>query len=282
LSDYDFKVKNGLQVNGSISVNSTALYINNIPISANGSIGLSGQVFYSNGTVNYWADLPLVTPPGSNTQVMFNDAGNSNAVAGFAFDKTTNTVSIGSATINSTFFSKQSNTALTANNASYAYGKTENALNVNSAINANNSTYAYGKNENALNVNSASTANNSTYLSNYPIANLVTTTTTKTIAIGYTITPYNHGVIVDFTANAALGNYQYGTCNSAFVMTAPTSDCAIDMLITNGTGAGAVTLTGFTIGTFVGDPLTTTNGDKFIVSIRRINSVSTYSIKALQ
>lgn len=60
--------------------------------------------------------------------------------------------------------------ALTANNATYAFGKTEGALNVNSAstaLTANNSTYHNGKLEANLNVNNATTAataNNSTYL----------------------------------------------------------------------------------------------------------------------
>lgn len=50
-----------------------------------------------------------------------------------------------------------------ANNATYAFGKTEGNLNVNSALSANNATNAFGKAEGALNVNSALSANNSTY-----------------------------------------------------------------------------------------------------------------------
>jgi hypothetical protein len=52
--------------------------------------------------------------------------------------------------------------ALTANNSTYAFGLSQNQLNVNSAISANtanNSTYAFGKSEAGLNVNSAVTAN---------------------------------------------------------------------------------------------------------------------------
>jgi hypothetical protein len=62
---------------------------------------------------------------------------------------------------------------MTANNATNAFGKNENALNVNSAVTAltaNNSTNAFGKTEGNLNVNNATTAttaltaNNSTNL----------------------------------------------------------------------------------------------------------------------
>ncbi len=66
---------------------------------------------------------------------------------------------------------------MTANNATYAFGKSEGALNVNSATSAttaasataattattaNNATYAFGKTEGALNVNSAATATQAT------------------------------------------------------------------------------------------------------------------------
>jgi len=72
--------------------------------------------------------------------------------ATYAFGKTEGNLNVNNAT-----------TAGTANNATYAFGKSEGNLNVNSAVSANNSTYAYGKSEGNLNVNSAVTANNSTY-----------------------------------------------------------------------------------------------------------------------
>lgn len=53
---------------------------------------------------------------------------------------------------------------LTSNNATYAFGKTEGAINANSALTANNSTYAFGKTEGAINANSALTANNASNL----------------------------------------------------------------------------------------------------------------------
>ena len=107
--------------------------------------------------------------------------------------------------------------------------------------------------------------------------------TTSTITVGYTVTPNNLGsTITSFTANAALGNYQYGTNNAAFTLTAPTSDSAIDILITNGATAGAITFSGFTVGASPGSTYATTNALKFILSIRRINAISTYSWYALQ
>lgn len=105
----------------------------------------------------------------------------------------------------------------------------------------------------------------------------------QTVTGGFNLTPYSLGTIASFTANPLNGNYQYGTNNGAFTLTAPASDCAIDILITNGASAGAITFSGFTVSaTSLGDPLTTTNTNKHLITIVRINGVSTYVNKALQ
>jgi hypothetical protein len=106
----------------------------------------------------------------------------------------------------------------------------------------------------------------------------------QTITGGFNFTPANGGTITTgtVTPNPLSGNYQFYTNNGAHTLAAPASDCAMDILITNGASAGAITFSGFTTGASVGDPLTTTNTNKFIISIRRINAVATYTIKALQ
>lgn len=85
-----------------------------------------------------------------------------------------------------------------------------------------------------------------------------------------------------FTADPGLGPLQYITNNGAFTITAPSFDGSFMLLITNGASASTVTFSGFTVGTSTGDSLTTTNTNKFLVSIARVNGVSTYVIKALQ
>lgn len=111
----------------------------------------------------------------------------------------------------------------------------------------------------------------------------LSTAESKTIAKGFLVTPYSGGTVSSgtFTPDAANGNYQYYTNNGAHTFAVPAADCAIDILITNGASAGAITFSGYTVGT-TGDALTTTNTSKFVVSVRRINSISTYLIKALQ
>jgi hypothetical protein len=86
-----------------------------------------------------------------------------------------------------------------------------------------------------------------------------------------------------FTPDAYNGNYQNLVNAGAHTWAVPANDCAIDVLIWNQVGAGAITFSGYTVGAGkAGDPLTTTSGSMFIVSIRRIASVSTYVVKALQ
>ena len=107
----------------------------------------------------------------------------------------------------------------------------------------------------------------------------------QVITGGFRFTPYNIGGIIagqTYTLNAFNGNYQYSINSGAHTIAAPGNDCAIDLLVTNGVGAGVITFSGFTVGANTGDLLTTTNGHRFIVSVRRINAISTYVIKALQ
>lgn len=107
---------------------------------------------------------------------------------------------------------------------------------------------------------------------------------TAAISKGFTIVPNNIGTQSSgtLTPDPTLGNYQYYSGNGAHTLAAPSSDCAIDLLLTNGSSAGAITFSGFTVGSSTGSALTTTNTNKFIISIRRVNSISTYSIYALQ
>ncbi|MCK1742172.1 hypothetical protein IVA80_15210 [Bradyrhizobium sp. 139] len=106
----------------------------------------------------------------------------------------------------------------------------------------------------------------------------------QTVTGGFKVTPFSNGAMGTgtFTFDPTKGNYQSATNSGAVAILAPTSDCAIDVLITNSATAGSLTFSGYTVGASTGDALTTTNGHKFLVSIRRIGGVSTYIIKALQ
>ena len=100
-----------LIANGSGFLNEVRVVLANISaIYANGGVGTAGQVLTSNGANVYWQTLaPSVT--GSNTQIQFNDSNTLNAVPGFTFNKSTNTVGIGAGTINATNYSGTANNA---------------------------------------------------------------------------------------------------------------------------------------------------------------------------
>jgi hypothetical protein len=105
----------------------------------------------------------------------------------------------------------------------------------------------------------------------------------QNISGGFSVTSKSLGNLTSFTVNPLLGNYQYGNNIAAFTITAPAVDCGVDLLIINGAGAAIPTLNGFSVNLAnVGDPFTTTNGQKFLVSMRRIGGIATYTVKALQ
>lgn len=75
---------------------------------------------------------------------------------------------------------------------------------------------------------------------------------------------------------------QYITNGGAFTITAPSNDGSCIVLVTNNASAGTITFSGFSVSSNTGDALTTTNGNKFMITVVRINGTSTYAIKALQ
>lgn len=72
------------------------------------------------------------------------------------------------------------------------------------------------------------------------------------------------------------------TNSGAHTLAAPTNADSFTMgiLYTNGSGAGTITLSGFTFTD--GDPFDTTSGHKFLVSIIKIGSDTYANVKALQ
>lgn len=148
---------------------------------------------------------------------------------------------------------------------------------------ATSSTLAVADGKTATVNNSLTLAGTDATTMTFPAAssNVLTTGNTATITKGYTLTPNALGNMTNFTVDPTLGNYQYGTNHAAFTLTAPASDCSVEIDIINDATAGAITFSGFT-GTAHGDALTTTNTNAFTLIIRRNNGVSRYQIKAWQ
>ncbi len=85
-----------------------------------------------------------------------------------------------------------------------------------------------------------------------------------------------------FTVDCGARPLQYITNSGAFTITAPTRDGSCMLLVTNASTAGAITFSGFSVGSNVGDTYATTSGYYFTISIWRINGVSGYRIAAHQ
>lgn len=174
---------NGIVTTAAQSIAGVKTFTNDVVISGNLTISGTATVINTNSlligdnilTLN--SDLPPATPPTENSGFEVNRGSSANVALiwdegidawtqtrdGSVYgtipmsSETTNASNLASGTVpNGQLNGTYSNT--TANNATYAYGKTEGALNANSALTANASTYLNGKLESGLNVNSATTA----------------------------------------------------------------------------------------------------------------------------
>lgn len=109
-------------------------------------------------------------------------------------------------------------------------------------------------------------------------------TADQTLSGGVNVTSNNLGTISTGTTTVDCGQspLQYFSNNGAFTLAAPAADGSCILLDTNAASAGVISFSGFTVSANTGDALTTTNTNKFFITIARINGVSSYLIKALQ
>lgn len=106
----------------------------------------------------------------------------------------------------------------------------------------------------------------------------------QTLTGGAVVTAANLGTVSSgtLTINCGTVPLQFFTNNGAFTLAAPAADSSCMVLMTNGASAGAVSFSGFSEGSSTGDPLTTTNTQKFTFSIWRINGTAGYRAAAHQ
>jgi hypothetical protein len=109
--------------------------------------------------------------------------------------------------------------------------------------------------------------------------------TDQSLLGGATYTSFSMGTLTTGTTtmDCGKGPLQYFTNNGTASLGAPTNDGSCIVLMTNGTGSiSALTFSGFNVGSNTGDALTTTAGNKFSISMWRINGTSGYTISAHQ
>src|SRR3990170_987030 len=230
--------------NASISVPSAAAW------------AATNYFLHANGS---WVQQGGGDPGGSNTWVQFNNSATFAGSAGFTFNKDSNnvlianTLTVGNSTVNVV----ANSTTITANSLTLNGNLTINADIIivgNSTVNATlSSTLVQVANSTATanliptQLKIGTTTVNSTAFALNGV-NTAILSGNQNLTGGFTVTPNNLGVTGSFTANLVLGQYQYGTVNSAITITAPTSDGGCDIYLLNGSAAGTITFSGFTIG----------------------------------
>lgn len=106
----------------------------------------------------------------------------------------------------------------------------------------------------------------------------------QTVTGGANITSLSIGTVSSGTTtiNCGARPTQYLTDGGAFTLAAPAADGSCIVNVTNNGSAGAITFSGFTVGSNTGDALDTTNGHIFSLSIWRVNGISGYRVAAAQ
>ena len=127
----------------------------------------------------------------------------------------------------------------------------------------------------------------STYIMTFPAATdtvAVLGLADQTLSGGANVTSSNQGTKSSgtFTVDCGASPLQYIVNGGAFTLAAPANDGSCIVRSVNNGSAGAITFSGFTVGSNTGDALTTTNTQAFAIQIWRINSVSRYLISAYQ
>ncbi len=178
-------------------------------IYANGSLGTSGQALFSNSTGVYWGNV-AASVSGANTQVQFNDSGSLAGDNGFTFDKDTDTLTVGTATVNSTNYSGTANNATNLGGVAASGYQTTAGLAANVAtLTANNSTNL-GDQPASFYTNASNISTGTLNNARLPSAINVTSVNAATLSVGTTAvvnsTGYNTGanVTIDSTGDLVL------------------------------------------------------------------------------
>jgi hypothetical protein len=107
--------------------------------------------------------------------------------------------------------------------------------------------------------------------------------TGQNLSGGVYSTPYRYPTGVSpITIDFSLGPIQYVYNAGAFQINAPSQSGSCILTIMNIAGAGAVTFSGWTVGSNTGDALTTTSGNKFSLMCWGVTGTYSYNVKALQ
>ena len=106
----------------------------------------------------------------------------------------------------------------------------------------------------------------------------------QTLSGGANCTTFDNGTKSSGTFTVDCGKNPCQKCvnGGAFTLAAPASDGSCILLVTNNGSAGAITFSGFSVGSNTGDALTTTDTNKFSIHIWSVGGIPGYRIAAHQ
>jgi len=277
MTDSSFKVKNTLTINNAIQANSGGIYFSNVlTLNSTSYLGTANNASYLGGTIaSSYGNLTITSNASNLTtgKLPFAQLPSQVLVSNAA-----SIITIGVSNLSANYIVFQPTD----------YGINKPQLFFNSAVNdGSNAQFVIGTYDGNSDPGTLSFTMNkinfnvSTLLRNGSGPILDGASTNQVISGGAIVS--SHGIATgNFTANTGICPLQYITNNGAFTITAPSNDGSMILLIQNGTAAGTISYSGFTNGASTGDTLDTTNGHNFMMSIIRINGISTFVIKALQ
>lgn len=105
---------------------------------------------------------------------------------------------------------------------------------------------------------------------------LASTIEDQTVSGGAIVTSKTITLSGTVTLDPGARPLQFGTNGGAVTIAAPSNDGSAAMLITNSASAGAITFSGFSVGSNTGDTYATTSGNKYTLFYWRINGTSGY------
>lgn len=261
----------------------------------------TGTLSSANQTITSASANALAVGPNGTTGPAFNvDASTASSITGLNVKSAASggglavsVVSNGSTNENLTIDAKGSGTVtingtatggITLNRA-VTLSSTINKVTITAPATGSTLTIADGKTLTASNTLTFAGTDGQTFTFPASTSNVLTTGNTATITKGYSLTPYNIGSFTSVTSTTldpANGNYQYVSLSGTFTwtVTAPTNDCAIDVLVILGaSGSGAtIAYSGFkTPGSGAAGTFTAANNTWYVLSVRKTNGVAIYN-----
>lgn len=284
-ADSVFKIRNGLVVNGAITVNSTAIYFSGVltmnsstfvgtSYTANNALNLGGAAasVYVNTSANF-------TIAGNHTHtgnVIFSGAGGGLVANGNLGSQ--NQVLLSNGT---TPYWTGANAAIISGLATSATTDTTNASNITTGSLSTARISGLATSATTDTTNASNITTGTIISARLPADVVYTDIAAQVISGGARVTAYTIASGSQ-TLDSGNGPLQYYLNNQVATITAPSNDGSFVMYVNNAVAANTITWSGFTTAANYGDPYDIVSTHKFLFYVNRTKGISTFICKALQ